>query len=177
MSTVWRGSEVLWREPWWAVITRVLRRGAIAALALLLSGLPGTSWTGLLSGLWVRVPVAMLGILGLSLFVLGLANLARSKRVVLTIMGTGSVERPRSIQEVWLRRPQEHVVGARIAVTSEGPAFGPSGAEPYVTLEAEGAIKRVPLFRTKPEVFVARVNAVAKSRGVTFVLADVPADA
>lgn len=171
MSTVWRGSEVLWREPLRLVVIRVLRRGAIAALGLLLSGMPGTPWTGLASGLALRIPAAIVGLLGLLLFVLSLVNVARNKRVVLAIMGTGSVERPRSIQEVWLRRPQEVVIGKKITVIPGPQVWGPSPAEPYVTLEAEGAITRVPLFRTKPEDFVARVNAVAQGRGVTFILA------
>ncbi len=171
MSTVWRGSEVLWREPPRLVVIRVLRRGAIAALGLLLSGMPGTAWTGLASGLALRIPFAIVGLLGLLLFVLSLANVARNKRVVLAIMGTGSVERPRSIQEAWLRRPQEVVIGTRITVIPGPQVVGPSPAEPYVTLEAEGAIKRVPLFRTKPEDFVARVNVIARGRGVEFILA------
>ncbi len=175
MSTAWRGSQVLWREPTRIVVIRVLRRGAIAALGLLLSGMPGTPWTGLASGLVLRIPFAIVGLLGLLLFVLSLANVAKNRRVVLAIMGTGSVERPRSIQEVWLRRPQEVVIGARITVVPGPQVVGPSPAEPYVTLKAEGAITRVPLFRTAPEDFVARVNAVALGRGVEFVLAAIEA--
>jgi hypothetical protein len=106
------------------------------------------------------------------LFVLAIANVVRSKRIVLMIMGTGSVERPRSIQEVWLRRPQEVVMGRTITVTPPASSYRITRAEPYVVLSGEGAIKGVPLFRTEPATFVERLNAIARSRGVAFVLGE-----
>ncbi len=177
MSTVWRGSEVLWREPWGSVIGRTLRRGVIAALALLLSGLPGTAWTGISPYTWLRIPFAIIGLLWGLLFVLAVANVARSRRIVLMIMGTGSVERPRSIQEVWLRRPHEVVMGRTITVTPPSQSYRITRAEPYVVLSGEGAIKGVPLFRTDPAAFVEQVNAISRARGVTFVLAEPAAEA
>lgn len=172
MSTVWRGSEVLWREPWRSVAGRTIRRGVIAALALLLSGLPGTAWTGISPYTWLRIPLAIIGVLWGLLFVLAIANVARSRRIVLMVMGTGSIERPRSIQEVWLRRPQEVVMGRTITVTPPSSSYRITRAEPYVVLSGEGAIKGVPLFRTDPAAFVERVNAISRTRGVTFVLAE-----
>jgi hypothetical protein len=142
-----------------------------AGLALLLSGLPGTSWTGISPYTWLRIPLAILGVLWGLLFILAIANVVRSRRVVLIVMGTGSIERPRSIQEVWLRRPLEVVTGRTITVIPPAQAYRITRAEPYVTLSGEGAIKGVPLFRTEPEDFVSRVNAVSKPRGVTFVVA------
>ena len=177
MSTVWRGSEVLWREPWGSVTGRTLRRGVIAGLALLLSGLPGTSWTGISPYTWLRIPLAIIGLLWGLLFILAIANVLRSRRVVLMVMGTGSIERPRSIQEVWLRRPLEVVTGRTITVTPPVQAYRITRAEPYVVLSGDGAIKGVPLFRTDPEDFVARVNEVSKPRGVTFVVAEPAAPA
>jgi hypothetical protein len=176
MSTVWRGSEVLWREPWGSVIGRTLRRGVIGALALLLSGMPGTSWTGISPYAWLRIPFLIIGLLWGLLFVLAFANVARSRRIVLMIMGTGSVERPRSIQEVWLRRPREVVMGRTITVTPPTATYRITRAEPYVVLSGDGAIKGVPLFRTDPAAFVEQVNAISRGRGVTFVLAKPAAD-
>lgn len=177
MSTVWKGSEVLWREPWGSVIGRTLRRGVIAGLALLLSGIPGTAWTGISPYTWLRIPLAIIGLLWGLLFVLAIGNVVRSRRVVLMIMGTGSVERPRSIQEVWLRRPQEVVMGRTITVTPPAASYRITRAEPYVVLSGEGSIKGVPLFRTDPAAWVEGLNAISRGRGVTFVLAKPAADA
>ena len=170
MSTVWRGSEVLWREPWGSVIGRTLRRGVIAGLALLLSGIPGTAWTGISPYGWLRVPFVVIGVLWGILFILAIANVARSRRIVLMIMGTGSVERPRSIQEVWLRRPKEVVMGRTITATPPAQSYRITRAEPYVVLSGDCAIKGVPLFRTDPAAWVEGLNAISRGRGVTFVL-------
>jgi hypothetical protein len=142
-----------------------------AALALLLSGMPGTSWEGISPYTWLRIPFVIIGVLWGLLFLLAIANVVRSRRVVLMVMGTGSIERPRSIQEAWLRRPQEVVTGRTITVTPPTQAYRITRSEPYVVLSGDGEIKGVPLFRTEPEDFVARVNEVSKPRGVTFVLA------
>ncbi len=176
MSTAWRGSEVLWREPGHIVAARIGRRLGIAALGFVLSGVPGTAWTGPAPWLWFRIPFLIVGLLGLVLLVLAVANAVRRRRVILAIMGTGSVERPRSIQEMWLRRPQEYVMGRTITVTPHPLVFRPSASEPYVTLSGEGGIPRVPLFLTKPEAFIEQVNEIAKGRGVTFVLAEPDAE-
>ena len=177
MSTVWRGSEVLWREPWGSAAWRALRQGVTAGLALLLSGLPGTTWTGISPYTWLRLPLAILGVLWALLFLLAIANIVRGRRVVLMIMGTGSIEQPRSIQEVWLRRPREVVTGRTITVTPPAHAYRITRAEPYVVLSGDGQISGVPLFRTEPEDFVTRVNAIAGPRGVTFVVAERPESA
>jgi len=177
MSTVWRGSDVLWREPWGSVIGRTARRGVTAGLALLLSGIPGTAWTGLSPYGWLRIPLVIIGVLWGLLFVLAIANVARSRRIVLMIMGTGSVERPRSIQEVWLRRPHEVVMGRTITVTPPASSYRITHAEPYVVLSGDGAIKGVPLFREDPAAWVGRLNAISRSHGVAFVLAKPVAEA
>lgn len=170
MSTAWRGDDVLLVEPWGGVTARLGRRAVVPVVALALSGLPGTAWAGFLPSLWLRVPVAVVGLLGLALWGLGVANVARSRRVLLVVRGTGSMERPRSIQEVWLRRPVEWVAGRRITVTVEPALPGLSSADPRVTLTGEGGIHRIPLYGADPEAWVAQANATLRSRNVVLVL-------
>ncbi len=113
----------------------------------------------------VRVVVAAIGMLALLLWVLAFANVARNKRVLLVLRGTGALERPKSIQESWLRRPQEYAVGRSIAVKEHLSVGSPTASEPRITLVGEGSIPRIPLFGTKAVDFVEQMNARSRVGG------------
>lgn len=165
---------VLRREPWSAVATRVVGRAIMLALGLWLAGVPGTPWTGEVPWLWLRITIFAITVLWLALWVLAIANVIRSRRVQLVCMPTGSLERPRSIQEGWLKVPQEFAIGKVITVVTEVPQML-SRAEPRVTLSAQGSVRRIPLHGTPVETFIADANAALKGRGITLVAAEVPA--
>ena len=55
---------------------------------------------------------ALAGLMGL-LAVLAVANTLKNKRALLVHMGSGSIEWPRSYQEILLRRPVTWVAGQR----------------------------------------------------------------
>ncbi len=170
MSTVWQGDTVLLREPWNSVSARIARRAVFAIVFLVLSGVPGTPWTGLVSPLALRVPLALLGALSLLLWVLAIVNVWMNQRVLLVVRGTGAIERPRSVQERWLRRPQEYAIGKKIAVAEHFLVGHQRASDPRITLTGEGTVPRVPLFRTAPADFVAEANAALKGRGIILVL-------
>jgi len=170
MSTVWQGDVVLLREPWSSVAARIARRAFFAALFLVLAGIPGTPWTGFIAPLVLRVPITLFGLLVLLLFVLAIVNVRMNDRVLLVARGTGAIERPRSVQERWLQRPQEYALGPVIAVTEHFVVGKPRASDPRITLVAEGTVPRVPLFRIPPEDFVTQANAALKGRGVVLKL-------
>jgi hypothetical protein len=124
--------------------------------------------------LWLRLVIFVITLLWLTLWVLAIANVIRNRRVQLVCMPTGSIERPRSIQEGWLKVPQEFAIGKVITVAQEMPQVY-SRAEPRVTLSAEGSIRRVPLHGTSVEDFIAETNATLKGRGITLVAVELPA--
>ncbi|MCJ7826840.1 MAG: hypothetical protein MUP36_01165 [Demequinaceae bacterium] len=171
MSTAWKLPVVLWREPWKAVSARIVGRAIVPAVGLWLSGVPGTPWTGTINWLILRVPVFVVAAVALLLWVFAICNICSNRRVVLRCMPTGSIERPRSLQERLLKIPQEYAIGKTITVAPEHPQFM-SQAEPRVTLSAEGMVKRIPLHGTSVEDFVAEVNGLLKGRGVKFVVAE-----
>lgn len=171
MSTVWMLPVVLLREPRSAVVVRLLGRAVVPALGLWLAGVPGTPWTGTIDWFILRIPVFAVAAVTANLWVFSVLNVFVNKRVVLRCMPTGSIERPRSLQERLLRIPQEYVIGKRVAVTPGHPQFM-SRTEPKVTLSADGTIKRIPLHGTKTEDFVAQANALLKARNITFELVE-----
>lgn len=171
MSTVWMSPVVLLREPWKAFGSRLVGRTVVPALALWLSGVPGTPWTGGAKWFWIRVPVFVIGVVAVILWLLAILNVLVNKRVLLRCMPTGSIERPRSLQERILRIPQEYAIGPSITVTPEPPQFM-SHAEPRVSLSAEGKVCRIPLWGTPAEEFVSESNILLKGRKVRFVLAE-----
>lgn len=170
MSTAWKKPVVLWREPWKAVGARVLGRAVVPALGLWLSGVPGTPWTGTILWLWFRILIFVIAAGGVLLWLLVFLNVLVNKRVKLVCMPTGSIERPRSIQERWLRVPLEYAIGSTITVTPDPHQYA-GLSEPRVTLSAEGSIRHVSLWGTKAEDFVDEANALLKTRNITFMLA------
>lgn len=177
MSVAWREPLVLWREPWSAFAARVGRRTIIPVAVLVLSGVPGTAWTGIVPPVWLRVPLFVIGLLGVVLWSLAFVNLVLNRRVLLVQMPTGSIERPRSLQERVVKIPQEFVIGSTVVVTVDPPQMA-SKSEPRITLTAEGKVARVPLFGTSPEDFVVAANAALKGRGtvLNLYIPDDPAD-
>ncbi|MBN2177566.1 MAG: hypothetical protein JW722_07920 [Demequinaceae bacterium] len=171
MSTAWKLPVVLLREPWKATSARILGRAVVPAVGLWLSGVPGTPWTGTIDWLVLRIPVFAVAAVALILWFFAIGNISANRRVVLRCMPTGSIERPRSLQERLLKIPQEYAIGKTVSVTPEHPQFM-SRAEPRVTLYAEGTIKRIPLHGIAVEDFVAQANGLLKGRGVTFVIVE-----
>ncbi len=171
MSTAWKPPVVLFREPWKAVGARIVGRAIVPGVGLWLSGVPGTAWTGTIDWLILRIPVFVVAAAALLLLMFAFCNICANRRVVLRCMPTGSIERPRSLQERWLKIPLEYAIGKTITVTPEHVQFM-SRAEPRVTLSAEGTIRKLPLHGTKVGDFVAEANALLKGRGVRFVLGE-----
>jgi hypothetical protein len=172
MSTAWMSPVVLRREPWRAFGSRILGRAVVPVVALWLSGVPGTPWTGVIEWLWLRIPVFAIGFVAVILWLFAIFNVFLNKRVLLRCMPTGSIERPRSIQERVLKIPQEFVIGPVITVTPEHGQFM-SQSEPRVSLTAaEGKVCRVPLWGTTAEDFVAETNILLQGRKVRFVLVE-----
>lgn len=179
MSMVWMAPVVLRREPWSAVGMRMLGRILLPAAWLWLSGIPGTAWTGAIPWAWLRAIAFVFAVASVGFYVLGIANVVVNRRVLLVLRPTGSLERPRSLQQRVFKAKQEYAIGREITVTPE-PAEMYGRTRPRVTLSAEGTIKRLPLFGTDPADFVAQANVALKGRGVTLVLVEPtapPADA
>lgn len=162
MSTAWKGSVVILREPASAFWSRFGYRLFIAAaLALAAAFVP---W------MWLAIPVWVLSGLMALLALLAIVNIARNKRTLLVLTGAGSIEWPQSVQEIVLRRPLEWVAGREISVTYPPVATMPGQADPRITLsDGERLIERVPLYGVDPEAFVASANALIKGRGTTLV--------
>ena len=142
-----------------------------AALAYLALALP-FAWMSAL--LWVVSAVMAV------LAVLAVVNIAKNRRVLLLRQGSGSIEWPRSIQEIVLRRPLTWVAGADIDVTYPPIAALPAKTDPRITLsDGERSIERVPLYGADPRAWVERANAALAGSGTTlhFVERDDAADA
>lgn len=181
MSTAFMDPLPLWREPVWASVRRVLGRAITAALWTVLGGIPGV-FTGVLPVAWLRPIALVFAVLALAHTVLAVANLARNRRVLLRLMGTGSIEWPQSIQERLVRARLDWVEGPVVRVTEELRVPGPASTYPRVRLEGGGrTISRLPLYGTSVEDFIAAVNEAAAGRGVRFERAEPgeepPADA
>jgi hypothetical protein len=160
MSTAWRGSVVLLREPPSAFWSRFGYRLFIAAaLALAAYVLP---WA------WLAVPVWIFAGLMALLAVLAIANIIKNRRALLVLTGAGSIEWPKSIQEIVLRRPVDWVAAREIVLTHPPIAAMPGQADPRITLsDGERSIERVPLYGKAPAEFVDEANALLVGRGVT----------
>ncbi len=158
MSTAWKGSVVLLREPTSALWSRLGYRLLLTAL-LVVAALTAP-WAFLAVLAWIFAALMAL------LSVLAIANVARNKRALLVHTGAGSIEWPQSIQERVLRRPLAWVAGREITVTFPPVAAMPGKTDPRVSLsDGERSIERVPLYGVKPEVFVAAANALLVGRG------------
>jgi len=160
MSTAWKGSIVLLREPPGAFLPRLGYRALIAGLCAFAAVF--SPWTALSVLAWVAAAVAGL------LAVLAVANILLNRRVLLRYTGAGSIEWPQSIQERVLRRPLEWVAAREVVVTNPPVAAMPGPAEPRVSLsDGTRSIERVPLYGASPEDFVEQTNRALEGRGVT----------
>ena len=158
MSTAWKGPIVLLREPMAAFWSRLGYRLMLAAvLGLAASYMPYA---------WIAAPIWVLaGLMGL-LAVLAVANILKNKRALLVHMGSGSIEWPKSYQEILLRRPLTWVAGREITVVYPPVAALPGKTDPRITLsDGERSIERVPLYGMAPSVFVEAANVLLAGRG------------
>jgi len=156
MSTVWKGDLVLHREPtsalWLRLGGRILRASLSVAIAWF------APWT------WLRVVGIVLAVAFALLAIATLINWVRLNGVLLVLRGTGSIERPRSIQEIILRRPVEQVVGADVVVESELVVVpGRAGARVRLTA-GDTSIVHIPLYGDEPEPWVERTNELLVGR-------------
>lgn len=159
MSDAWRDSVPVWAEPTSASVIRVAQRGALAGLWGTLALFVPSDWLS-----WVLMVFAAIAFLHA---VLAIANLARNKGVLLRLTGSGTIEWPQSLQEIWLRRPIEWVDGKDIYVVSLDKMGVPSRTEPRVTLKgATHDLENLPLYRVSVEDFVKRANEVLAERGI-----------
>jgi hypothetical protein len=154
---------------------RVVGRAIVPGILLWLSGVPGTPWVGAAPWLWLRIGAFVFALPGVALWLLAIANVIKNRRALLVLMPTGSLERPQSIQEKWLKAPQEYAIGRTVTVLKDPLRFV-SAAEPRVTLTADGTVGRIPLWGTTPQDFVTQANERLKGRGVTLEHAETDAD-
>lgn len=177
MSVAFLDPVVLWREPVSASLRRVAGRAAVAAVWIVLGGIPGV-FVGLVPWTWLRVVLWCFSVIAVVHLLLAIANLLRNRRVLLRVMGTGSIEWPASLQERLLRRPIDWVEGPVVTVAEELGQVTGSRAEPRVTLVGGSrTLRRMPLHGASLEDFVATVNHRGAARGVRFelaVIADAP---
>jgi hypothetical protein len=171
MSVAFLDPVVLWREPVSASLRRVAGRAALAAGWILLGGIPGV-FVGLVPWMWLRVILWFFAAIAVLHLLLAIANLVRNRRVLLRVMGTGSIEWPASLQEKLLHRPLDWVEGPVVTVAEELGQVTGSRAEPRVTLVGgTRTLRRMPLHGASLEEFVATVNERGAGRGVRFELA------
>lgn len=158
MSTAWKGPVVLLREPpsaFWARLGYRLMLAAVLGLAA--SYMPYA---------WLAVPIWVLAGLVALLALLAVVNLAKNERALLVFTGAGSIEWPRSIQEILLRRPLTWVAGPVVVVTQPPVNAVPGRMDPRVTLTAgDRAVAHVPLYGLSPADFVTAANAALAGRG------------
>lgn len=160
MSTAWKGPVVILREPMAALGSRLGYRTLMAGLLAVAAWYCPWTWLAVIA--WIFA-----GLMAL-LAVLAVANVARNRRALLVHMGSGSIEWPRSIQEIVLRRPLTWVAGSDILVTLPPIAALPGKADPRITLsDGTRSIERVPLYGQSLEAFVESANAALVGRGTT----------
>lgn len=162
MSTAWMAPVPLWRESRTVSIARVGGRSAAAAAWALASAFAARNgW------IWLALLLALVAVLAAAHAGLAVANLVRHRGVVLMLMPSGAIEWPASLQEVWLKRPQDFVDGTDIVVIPGKDFPGPSWYEPRVTLRGAGSsIKGLPLYGYRVATFIERVNEVTAPRGI-----------
>jgi len=160
------------REPWSAVILRLVSRSVIPALGLYLAGVPGAG-RGPVTTAWQRVVIWVVAALALLGLLLALANLIARKRKYLVFQPTGSIERPLSLQERAFRRPPDFVTGSTVSVRTAIASLAPSSKDPRVSFQGGGrTLASIPLFGTPVADFIAKANAELKGRGVELTLVE-----
>lgn len=156
MSTTWKGDVVLLREPTSALWLRLggrLLRAMVCAVAAYLA-----PWA------WLRGIAVALTLLVSLLVVASIVNWVRGRGELLVLRGTGAIERPRSIQEVVLRRPVEQVVGSDVVVESELVVLPGRAGERMRLIAGDTRISRVPLYGDTPEAWAERTNELLVGR-------------
>jgi len=160
MSLAWKGPVVLVREPSSAGALRLARRAGLGSLWLV------AAWFVSIPAL--RVLFIIFGVGALAFAALAAINLARNKRVVLELTASGVLERPRSLQETWLRTPPQTVAGREVSVGESEFAIVKAAGDPRVTFTAgEQSLARVPLYGEDVAAFVERANGLLAGRDVT----------
>jgi|GEM_PF-765995 len=144
---------VVWKEPRTASALRVLGRAAMGGAWLFVTRVVG--WPPLRLILFVFAALAFVHAL------LAVANLVRNKGVLLRLRDDGTLEWPRSLQEVVLGRTIDRVDGPVIQVKTEADHPGISRADPRVTLIGPALkIGFLPLHGTSVDDFIAHANKV-----------------
>src|SRR6187431_3343942 len=160
MSLAWKGPVVLVSEPSRIGAIRVARRAGFATLWLV------AAWFVPITAL--RVLCVIFGLGALTLTALAVINLVRSDRVVLALSASGVLERPRSLQETWLRTPPQVAAGRDVSVGESEFAIVKAAGDPRVTFTAgEQSLARVPLYGEDVAAFVERANGLLAGRDVT----------
>jgi len=172
MSTAFRESVVLWREPVAAMLRRITGRALVTVVLLALSGVPGFV-QGLIPWQWLAVVVWLCAVVAMMQLVVALLNWGRKKRVILVLQPSGSIEWPQSYQEIWLRRPLDYVSGRVVRVTQVQARQPFMLASPRVTLtDGERLLRDVPLFGVTLPTFLETVNALTEPHGVRVTYAE-----
>jgi hypothetical protein len=152
---------VVWKEPRKASVLRVLGRAAVGGAWLFATRVVG--WAPLRFILLAFAAIAFVHAL------LAVANLVRNKGVLLRLRDDGTLEWPRSIQEVLLGRKTDRVDGPVIQVKTEADHPGISRADPRVTLIGpELKIGFMPLHGTSVDDFIAHANDVLSPHRIAF---------
>ncbi len=162
MSVAWMAPLPVWKEPVWASILRVGIRLVLAVAWT--TGAVLAPWWGLSVALWLFAAIS------LAHAGLGVANRIKNGGVLLQLMGSGTLEWPRSLQEQWLRRPADWVDGVAIEVVPVDPIPVRAPAAPHVDLVGDShELVRLPLYRRSVVEFMEEVNAILAPRGVALV--------
>ncbi len=167
MSTAWKGPAVLLKEPSFVLWSRLAYRLSMTLLLAVAAVYSPWAWAAVVA--WVFAGLMF------ALAVLAVANVIKNKRVLLRHMGSGSIEWPRSIQEIVLRRPVTWVAGAEIVVVQPPITALPGKTDPRITLsDGTRSIERVPLYGADPQSFVEAANAVLVGRGTVLRFEELP---
>ena len=162
MSVAWMAPLPVWKEPQWATI---LRAGVRLVLAIFwATAAVLVPWKG------PALIFVLFSLMALAHTALAVANRMKNHGVLLQLMGSGTLEWPRSLQEQWLRRPADWVDGAAIEVIPMDPIPVRAPAAPHVTLSGDShEILRLPLYRRTMVEFMEEANAILAPRGVALV--------
>ena len=152
---------VEWREPRKASVLRVVGRAALGGAWIYVSRI--VDWVPLRLVVFAFAAIAFVHAL------LAVANLLRNRGVLLRLRDDGTLEWPRSIQEMVRGRRVDRVDGPVIQVKTEADHPGISRADPRVTLIGpELKIGFLPLHGTSVDDFIAHANDVLSAHRITF---------
>ncbi len=154
-------SLVVWTEPRMASLLRVVGRAALGGAWIFVTRV--VDWVPLRLVLFAFAAIAFVHAL------LAVANLLRNRGVLLRLRDDGTLEWPRSIQELVMGRKADRVDGPVVQVKTEADHPGISRADPRVTLIGpELKIGFLPLHGTSVDDFIAHANNVLAVHRITF---------